>query len=176
VYDSYESDSELDMQDFQEHTAKSYPLFTKEKNYEEISHLGPIEDTEKQIEEHSLPTIPVYEDYESNPWESHEEEKEQKKGQSISYPELTSEWPSPEINQPASSFHSPVLTRDIQPGVSNCKAKKAFCCQLHGFFHSFYEPIREYMELHFLHILNPPRFIQISALGGRIKDVIIQLS
>jgi hypothetical protein len=51
VYDSYESDSELDMQDFQEQTAEPYPLFAKEKYYEEINHPGPAEDTEQHEEE-----------------------------------------------------------------------------------------------------------------------------
>jgi alpha-galactosidase/6-phospho-beta-glucosidase family protein len=49
VYDSYESDSELDMQDFQEHTTEPYPLFIKEKYYEEINHPGPAEDTESRL-------------------------------------------------------------------------------------------------------------------------------
>jgi hypothetical protein len=39
--------------------------------------LGLAEDTEQQIEEQSFPTGHVYDDYESDPWESHEEEKEQ---------------------------------------------------------------------------------------------------
>jgi hypothetical protein len=38
VYDSYESNPELDMQDFQEHTTKPYPLFIKENDHEEINH------------------------------------------------------------------------------------------------------------------------------------------
>jgi hypothetical protein len=29
MYDNYESDFVMDMQDFQEHTTNSYPLFTK---------------------------------------------------------------------------------------------------------------------------------------------------
>ena len=79
VYDSYESHSELNMQDFQEHTKESYPLFTKEKYYEEINHPGPAEDTKQQSEEQIFPTVLVYDDYESDPWESHEEEEEQLK-------------------------------------------------------------------------------------------------
>jgi hypothetical protein len=43
VYDSYESDSELDMQDFQEHTTEPYPLFLKGDYHEEINHPGPAE-------------------------------------------------------------------------------------------------------------------------------------
>jgi hypothetical protein len=40
VYDNYESDSELDMQDIQEHTTEPYPLFLKEDYHEEIIILG----------------------------------------------------------------------------------------------------------------------------------------
>jgi hypothetical protein len=41
VYDRYESDSELDMQDIQEHTTDPYPLFLKGDYHEEINHPGP---------------------------------------------------------------------------------------------------------------------------------------
>jgi hypothetical protein len=74
VYDSYESSSELDMQDFQEHTAEPYPLFINENYYEEIGHPWPAEDIEQQVEEKIFPMGPVYDDYESDPWESQEEE------------------------------------------------------------------------------------------------------
>ena len=47
VYDNYESDSKLDMQDLQEQTAESYPLFTNEEYYEEINHPGPAEVAEQ---------------------------------------------------------------------------------------------------------------------------------
>jgi hypothetical protein len=73
VYDSYKSDFELDMQDFQEHTGEPYPLFAKEKYYKEISRPGSIEDTEQHEEEWSFPKVPIYDDYGSDPWESYEE-------------------------------------------------------------------------------------------------------
>ena len=60
------------MQDFQEHTVKSHPLFLEEKYYEEIIHLGPAEDIDQQIEEKIFSMGHVYDDYESDPWESHE--------------------------------------------------------------------------------------------------------
>jgi hypothetical protein len=47
MYDSYESDSELDLQYSQEYTANSYPLFNNEKYCEEINHPGPAEDTKQ---------------------------------------------------------------------------------------------------------------------------------
>jgi hypothetical protein len=79
VYDSYESDSELDMLDFQEQTAEPYPLFTKEKYHEEISHLSPSEDVEQHEEEQNSPTGPVYDDYESDSGERQGEEGEEPK-------------------------------------------------------------------------------------------------
>jgi hypothetical protein len=114
VYDSYESDYELDMQDFQEHTTESYPLFNKEKYCEEINRPWPAEITEQQIEEKSFPTGPVYDDYESDPWESHEEEEELE-GQFISCPEPVSEKPSPGASQPASTVHPLFLPEIFSP-------------------------------------------------------------
>jgi hypothetical protein len=78
--------------------------------------------------------------------------------------------------QPASAFHSPVLAIDIQPDVSNCKAEKDFCYQSSRFYHLFYDPVGEYMELHFLHVLKPSSFVIPSTLGGNLKNVIILLS
>jgi hypothetical protein len=64
---------------------------------------------------------PVYDDYEYDPWESHEEEKEQQKGNFGSCHEPVSDQPSPERSQPTPTFHPPVLARDIQPGVNKYK-------------------------------------------------------
>jgi hypothetical protein len=44
------------------------------------------------------------------------------------------------------------------------------------FCHSFYELVNDYMELHFLHVLEPPRFISTAAFGGKLKYVTILLS
>jgi hypothetical protein len=54
VYDSYESDFELDMQDIQEHTTKPYPLFIKGDYHEEMNHPWPAEIIEQQNEEQEL--------------------------------------------------------------------------------------------------------------------------
>jgi hypothetical protein len=78
--------------------------------------------------------------------------------------------------QPASTFHSPVLATDIQPYVSSCKEEQVFCYQPSRFYHLFYDPVGEYMELHFLNVLKPPRFILPSSLGGNLKNVINLLS
>jgi hypothetical protein len=89
VYDNYESSSELDGHDFQEQTVGPYPLFTKQDYLEEIIHPRPVRYTKQQDEEKSFSTGPIYDDYESDPWESQEEEpeelEEQQKEKFISY-------------------------------------------------------------------------------------------
>jgi hypothetical protein len=102
------ADFEPKMQDLQEHTSGPCPLFIKENYHKEISRLGPIEDQEK-----NSPICLVYDDYDSDPWESQEEEEEEEGRQFISCLEPINEKPSPEISQPATSYHPPVLTRDI---------------------------------------------------------------
>jgi hypothetical protein len=76
VYDSYESGSELDTQNFQEKTAEPSPLFTNERQCEEIN------PPEQQIEKQSFPTGPIYDDYDSDPWESQEEAPKEPEEQS----------------------------------------------------------------------------------------------
>ena len=67
MYDIFESDSELDMKDFQENATKPFPLYIEGKHCVEIIHLGPAEDQEQ-----SFPMGPVFDDYDFDPWESHE--------------------------------------------------------------------------------------------------------
>jgi hypothetical protein len=104
------------------------------------------------------------------------EEEEEPEGKFISFPEPISEKPLPETSQPALNVHPPVLTRDIHPCVSSCGADQAVCYKFSGVFHSFYEPVSEYLEWHFLHILEPPNFISTSTFGEKMKDVTILLS
>jgi hypothetical protein len=70
THDSYRSESELDVLDFQEQIAEPYPLPAKENYHEEISH------PEQQLEGQSFPMAPIYDGYESDPWESYEEQEE----------------------------------------------------------------------------------------------------
>jgi hypothetical protein len=72
--------------------------------------------------------------------------------------------------------HPPMPTRDIQPCVRSFVTEQVACYKFSGFFRLAYEPVKEYMELYFLHVLNPLSFILISALGGNIKDVTDLLS
>jgi hypothetical protein len=55
-------------EDFQEHTMEPFPLYIKEKHCVEMHHSVPTEDKGK-----IFPMFPVYDDYDSDPWESHEE-------------------------------------------------------------------------------------------------------
>jgi hypothetical protein len=139
------------MQDFQEQTAKPYPLFVKGDYHEEVNHPFPVEITEQHDEEKKFPTSPVYDDYESNPWESQEEELEE---QFISCSELVREQPSPKNNQPTSSSNPLVPTRDIHPCVRSCVAEKAAYYKYSRIHHSLYEPVNDYMEWNFIHILD----------------------
>jgi hypothetical protein len=147
------------MQDLQDNTTYPYPLFVNENHCEEIIH------PEKHDEDNIFPMGPVYDYYESDPWENLEEEpKEQQKGQFISCPEPVSEQPSLGSSQPASASHPLVLSRDIQQCVRSCVAEKATCYKFSRFCRLSYEPVKEYMELYFLHVLNPPSFILASSL------------
>jgi hypothetical protein len=161
----------LDFEGFQEYTTKPFPLYIEEKHCVEICHSVPTKDKEK-----IFPMFLVYDDYDSDPWESHEEEEGESSVQFISYPEPANEQPSSGISQPALSVPSLILAREIQPCVRSCKTDHVFCHQPIGFCHYLYEPVREYMELHSLHVLEPLNFILTSALGGELKRVIILLS
>ena len=50
------------------------------------------------------------------------------------------------------------------------------CYKFSGVFHLAYEPVKEYMELYFLHVLKPPSFVLTSTLEGKLKDVTVLLS
>jgi hypothetical protein len=151
------------MQDIQEHTSDPYPFFCEEYYHEEINHPGPTEITEQQIKEQIFPTGPVYDDYESDPWESHEDEpKEKQKGKFISCPEHITNNPSLETSHPASTPLPPMLINDIQTRVSSCGAYQDVYYKFSNIFHSFYEPVSEYMEWHFLHDLEPPYILNFN--------------
>jgi hypothetical protein len=133
--------------------------------------------TKPQNEDHIFPMGHVYDDYESNPWESQEEEpKEQQKGNFISYPKPFCKQPSYEISQPTLAPHPPEMAKEIQQCVSNYVAEKVVGYKFSGVCHSTYEPVREYMELYFLHFLKPPIFILTSEIGGNMKNLTILLS
>jgi hypothetical protein len=55
-------------------------------------------------------------------------------------------------------------------------SREGCCYQFSGVFHLSYEPMKEYMELYFLHVLKLPNFILTSSLGGKLKNVTVMLS
>jgi len=57
-----------------------------------------------------------------------------------------------------------------------CVAKEATFHPFSGVFHWSYEPVKEYMELYFLHNLEPPYFISTSTCKEELKSVTILLS
>lgn len=130
----------------------------------------------KDDEEQSFSMVPVYDDCDYDPWECHEEEKEELKAQPSSCPAPANKQVSPRINQPTSAFRSPMLSRDIQQYVSSCKTNHAFCYQPNKFYQLISDPVGEYMELHFFQALKPPNFVLPSTLGGELKKVIYLLS
>jgi hypothetical protein len=134
TYDSHESESELNMLDFQEWVTEPCPLLTKENYHKEIHHLSLLGDAEKYEEEKNLPGGPIYDEYEFDLGESQEEEKEPEE-QSAFCSEPVNEQPPPDINEPTLVIHPPVLIRDIRPCVNNCVAKEAVCCQFPGIGH-----------------------------------------
>jgi hypothetical protein len=171
MYDSYESESELDMLDFQDQVVEPYPLFTNERPCEEI--IPP----EQQMEEQRFPTGPVYDNYESDPGESQEDEEEPEEQPSTYFIlELVSKQPLPEISEPTSVIHPLVLIKDIRPWVNNCVAEEVVCRQFPEIGHSFDDPVSEYMEWHFLYALEPPYFISTPVCKEELKSVIVLLS
>jgi hypothetical protein len=95
AYDSYESDSDVDMKDFQDHTIEPSLLYIKEKCFVEIIHPGLIENTEQHVKE-KHPFINIHEE--------------------ASFPQLANvvrENKGGLDQQSASAFPSPVLATDI---------------------------------------------------------------
>jgi hypothetical protein len=108
----------------------------------------------------------------------HEEDEEEPEEQPSTYfiPEPVSKQPLPEISEPTSVIHPPVLIRDIRPCVNNCVAEEAVCRQFPGIGHSFNDPVSKYMEWHFPYALEPPYPISTSACKEKLKSVTVLLS
>jgi hypothetical protein len=133
--------------------------------------------TEEPVSQQNHPMVPIYDEYESDPEESQEEEKEPEEHLSTYFiPEPVSEKLPPEISEPMSVVHSPVLIKDIQPHVSNFVAEEAACHQFSEIHYSFYDPVGEYMEWHVLHTLESPYSISTSPCEEKFKSVDILLS
>jgi hypothetical protein len=108
--------------------------------------------------------------------ESQQEEEKEPEGQSAFCLEPVSEQPPPEISEPTSIIHPPVVIRDIQPQVNSCVAEEGVCRPFSGSCHSFYDPVCKYMEWHFPYALEPPYFISTPACKEELKSVTVLLS
>jgi hypothetical protein len=86
----------------------------------------PSEDDEEQ----SSSMVPVYDDYEFDPWESHEGEMEELNVQFISYLEPVNESISPGVSQPASFLHPPIHSENIKRRVRNNEGHEVISYQL----------------------------------------------
>jgi hypothetical protein len=127
------------------------------------------------IEEKDRETVPISQDGGVHGKEE-EEPEERLSAHFFFYPEPVSEQPPPEISEPTTVVHSPVLVRDIQPHENNCVAEEAACRQFSEICHSFYDPVSEYMEWHFPYALEPPYFISTPACKEELKNVTVLLS
>jgi hypothetical protein len=136
--------------------------------------------TEEPVSKQSFPTGPIYDDYDSDPWESKEEApeepEEQSKMQFTDCAKPVSEQPPPEISEPTLVIHPPMVIRDIRLRVNNCVAEEVVCRQFPGIGHSFDDPVTGYMEWHFPYALEPPHFISTSACKEGLKSITILLS
>jgi hypothetical protein len=123
--------------------------------------------------------VPVYDNYEPNPWESHGGEKEEINVQLISCPSLINEQISPGISKPASILYPPVHAENIKQHVSNDEIKEVTFYQFSMPYYKFYDPVGLYMELNFPKASEPAKLIVLSAFGGIVsvpKHVFILLS
>jgi hypothetical protein len=123
--------------------------------------------------------VPVYDDYESDPWEGHEGEKEELNVQLISCPTLVNEKISPGISQPASILYPPVHSENTKQQVSNNEVKEVISYQFSMPYYKFYDPVGLYMELSFPKALEPAKLFILSSFGGIVsvpKHVFILLS
>jgi hypothetical protein len=66
----------------------------------------------------------IYDDYESDPWEGHEGEKEELNVQLISCPTLVNEKISPRISQPASIIYPPIHSENTEQQLGNNEVRE----------------------------------------------------
>jgi hypothetical protein len=144
AYDNYESDSDMDIKDFQDHTIEPFPLFIKEKHWVEINHPGPAEDIEQHV-------------------------KEELSGQFFFCPKLVNEQISPGNSQPASILHSPVHSENIKRQVSHNEGQELISCQLSTHDYKFCDHVVLYMELCFPKALEPTKLFTLSSFWGMVS-------
>jgi hypothetical protein len=121
----------------------------------------------------------VYDNYGSDPWESHGGEKKELNVQLISSLTLTNEQISPRISKPASILYTPIHAENIKQHVSNDEIKEVTFYQFSMPYYKFYNHVGLYMELNFPKALEPAKLIILSSFGGIVsipKHVFILLS
>jgi hypothetical protein len=143
----------------------------------------PSEDDKEKIffmdslEPHRM--VPVYDDYEYDPWEVHEGEKEELNVQLVSYLALVNEKISPKISQPASILYPLVHSKNTKQQVRNNELKEVISNHVSVPYYKFYDPIGLYMELSFPKAFEPTKLFILSSFGGIVsvpKHVFILLS
>jgi hypothetical protein len=90
-------------------------------------------------------------------------------------PEPVSKKPLPEIGEPTSVIHPPMLIRDIRPCVNHGVVEEAIYRQFPGIGHSFNDPVSKYMEWHFPYALKPPYPISASSFKQKLESVTVLL-
>jgi hypothetical protein len=123
--------------------------------------------------------VPVYDNYESDPWESHGGEKEELNVQLISSPTLINEYISPGISKLASILYPPVHGENIKQHSSNDEINEVTFYQFNMPYYKFYDPVGLYVELNFPKALELAQLIILSSFGGIVsipKHVFILLS
>jgi hypothetical protein len=128
----------------EDHRDKGQPLFDEyysddeQQAYPTFDHY---KDTEEPVSKKNHPMVPIYDEYESDLEERQQEEEKEPEGQFALCLELVSEQPPPEISDPTSVIHPPMLIRDIRPQVNNCVAEEVVCRHFLGIGHSFDDPV-----------------------------------
>jgi hypothetical protein len=120
-------------------------------------------------EEKSFSMVLIYDDYELDPWESHEGEKEELNGQFNSCPEPLNKQVSPGIIQLASVLHPPVHSKNIKRQVRNNEINEVISNQLSMLDYKFCDPVGLYMELCFPKALEPAKVFILSLFGGIVS-------
>jgi hypothetical protein len=156
-------------------TAEPYPLFLKGYYHEEISHPWTTESLSSIMKSRAFSWVMFMMIMNLTLGRAKKKNQRSKKGKFISCPELSASSHHLRISHPVSASHPHVLIRDIQPLVRRCRVVQASYYKFSRICHSFYELVSEYMEWHFLHILEPPYFISNSSFEEEMKDVIVLL-
>jgi len=116
--------------------------------------------------------VPIYYDYESDPWEIREGEMEELNVQFISFPEPVNEQISPGAIQPTLVIQPLVHFKNIKQKVGNNEGQEVISYQLIFPDYKFCDLVGLYMELFFPKALEPPKLFILSSFGGIVSVTI----